>query len=239
VIENIHLWAITPTYAVIYALLSWVVLCWERIWFGTESRKKSHSIRALLSRMIRHVFLMIYAFLGIFLLDVVIRICFSGLISYGRFGYVAAPVILCSGLGILYIVRCGFVAPAWTTLASLWGMVGAYLYITASGSGHLLREALYAGAGITIILGALDAIIRTSKSRAGNHRGRLEDGTRPKEPDVYRGRDQWAIESSLPLWDLSRAYNRVMNAKVYTIILLLLSIELVLLFEGRSLLYWL
>lgn len=218
------MWAITPTYAVIYGLLSWVLLCWERIWLGAEPRKPANPVLALLFATIRRVFLLAYAFFGMYLLDIAARICFSGLIGYGRVGYIAAPVALSVSLGVLYIVRCAGIAPAWMDLAAFGGMAGVYLFMTVHGSGDGLRSALYVGVGIAMVSSVVDALFRNGKTLMPN------SGAVPR---------QWSPAMSGPLWDWSPTYKRMMDTKVYIGILVLLSVELVLLMEGGSLLYWL
>ena len=112
-------------------------------------------------------------------------------------------------------------------LAAFGGMAGAYLCMTMNGSGDGLRGALYVGVGIAIVSGVVDTWFRSGKS--GKTRMPVS-GSMPL---------RWSLDMSGPLWDWSPMYKRVMNTKVYIGILVLLSVELVLLIEGRSLFYWL
>ncbi|MCK5861528.1 MAG: hypothetical protein KAH38_03520 [Candidatus Hydrogenedentes bacterium] len=201
----------TPIFAVIIGILSWVVFCWVRIWLGSFQVNSNNSLCVLLSSVTRGFFLVLYTFLGIFLLDIAFRICFLDFISYGSFSYVIAPVILCTSLGILYIVKCVFVAPTWTTLLACGGTIGVYLYLSVTAPFQQLDSSLSVGSGLVVIATIID---------------------------VFWTRKRPVIMSP-PLWNVSHKFNRIITAKVYVGILVLFSVELVLLFEGLSLLYWL
>lgn len=194
------MWAMTPATMLILALLSWMVLCWVRIWawgFPVE--------------ILRRVFLSIYAVLGLHLLDVVGRLCFSGLIGFGSFRSVALPVILCAGLGVLYLIWSTFVTPTWPGLLTFLGVGVAYGLMTLNDSSLGLNLPLGVGAGLTLLFNGIDAI-----------RCRRRGGER----------------SSPPMWDWTVPFNRWMKPKTYVFVLLLLCAELVFMVEGRSLLFW-
>ncbi len=212
------MWATSPTYAVIIAYLSWMVFCWIKIWSCGSACGKTHPALAVLFLTVQRVCLVIFAFVGMHLLDIVLRLCFLDLIGYGSFSYIAAPVIFCVFLGVLYIVRCAFTAPAWTTLLAFGGMAGVYLWMSAFAASPRLSAALHAGVSLTVLLTLVDALWRRAV------RARRENGGGVLSP---------------PIWDISPLMGRVTGARGCTAVLLLLSVELVLQFEGLSLLCWL
>ena len=230
------MWAITPTLAIVFAYLSWAVFCLARIWFFPLRPARFGFIAAALALVIRRAFFTIYAFLGLFLLDIMARFCFLGLISYGSFRYVAASVLLCTTVGILYIFRSVFLSPTRKELLAFTGMAGAYLYMSAVAPVPELRVSLFLGLGLSLLL-TFTEILETGVRRRREWK-RWRAGEKDKQ-GVRNETPEGGILFAPPVWDLSRKFSIFAGAKMYIILLILLSAELVLEVEGFSLLCWL
>jgi|GEM_PF-1098517 len=213
-------WVFTPAQIVVTALLSWIGLCWGRIWTFREGLPEVRTLPGFVLHVLRKSVMTGYAFLGMVLLDGAIRICFLDVLSYGKWSYAAAPVLLGVGLGIFYVVRSSFLSPSWTTLATFGAMGVTYLYrtLTASSAGAL-SLALWAGVGLSVALELTDAAGRRARAKRGDMSG--------------------ASIVSPPLWNCSARFYSLVNGKVYAAVLLLLCAELIFRVEGMSLLYWL
>ena len=179
-------------------------------------------------------FWMAYAFMGLWLLDLTIRFCFSGLISYGRFANIAAPAVLCAATAGVYLFRGVFFAPPRGELTAFAGMVAAYLYLTLAKTEPRFRLALYAGIGLTLLAIPMEILA-------------LRFGGVPSGDDKRSGQDQGNVAGSVnglkflppPVWDLSQRVPLFRGWFLYVTLLVLLSVELVLQMEGQTLLGWL
>jgi hypothetical protein len=211
------MWAITPTYAVIIAFLSWALLCWMRIWSAPVTARNPNSVSAA----IRRVFRILFAFLGIYLIDIIVRLLVLDLISYGSFRDIAAPVILCTALGIVYIIRGVLISPDRINLLSFGFMVGAYAWLSATQSYPQLRNSLYLGMGLALFLSIMDMI--------RDRRIRMQDEPGGKEPGAAR------TTLGTPVWDVSHRFAPLTTPIAYVVVLVVISTELVLQFEGLSL----
>jgi len=228
------MWVITPTAVVIYAYLSWALFCLARIWFFPLKPDRLGFAAAALALVIRRIFFTVYAFLGLFLLDIMARCCFLGMISYGGIRYVAASVPLCTLAGMSYLLRGVFFSPTRKELIAFAGMTGVYLYLTAAVPAPALRMALFAGLGFTLFITILDIC---QAARRGGEAKRRQAGRK----DSRGGNAEAAGERIIfapPVWDLSRKLTLFAGAKMYVVLALLLSVELVLELEGYCLFYW-
>ena len=213
------MWMITPTHAVVIALLTWMLLCWIRIWSFTPEEGRLGTLLFAVALVLSGVIRVVYAFFGMYLLDIVFRICFLGMFSPGRLGYIATPILLCIAIGVLYIVCSTFIAPSWVNLLAFGGMALVYLHMTIMVPDPQLRIALHVGIALALIFGFIELSIKWRENRQF-----------PSSESVL---------SSQPLWDLSHKFNYFAATKPYAIVLFLISIEFVLELEGMSLLYWL
>ena len=226
------MWTITPTSSVLIVLLSWMLLCWIRIWIPMIVPAGSGIIYSGVSLLISRPLRMLYAYLGIFLLDIAFRICFSGVISYGCLGYVAVPVLLCAVIGALYVFCSTFIAPSRTTLLAFGGMLSVYLYLSVAMPLSELRISLTTGIILTLFFCFFEIF------RAVMKRG-VESGEQEKDrADGHGETDLNCIVFAQPLWDISSKFNYLTGTKIYIAVLILISVEFVLQIEGISLLYW-
>ncbi len=216
------MWLITPTSAVVVVFLTWVLLCWIRIWSFTPGSGRFGIVCAAGLHVIRGMIRVVFAFFGLYLLDIVVRICFLDMFSYGRLGYVFVPILLCAGLGIAYIFCSTFIAPSWATLLAFGIMACIYLYLTIKTPSAELRTALYIGMIPALLFSSVEILWTAMKGRA------LYDQTTEK-----------SVTFSRPLWDLSRKFKYLAGAQIYAIMLIVITLELILQFEGMSLLFWL
>ena len=162
----------------------------------------------------------------------------SSRLSATETSYVAAPVFLSTGLGLLYILRL-LVAPDWKTVLSFGGMTAAYFYTTMTGSFQELYIPLVVGIGLIIGSNVLDIIWRRKEILGSNAGVRKEDAPTTAKRHFDRI-SRWPNAAlSKPFWDVSSRVGCIADTRFYIIVLALLSAELVLLFEGLSLLFWL
>lgn len=228
------MWMITPTFSVVIVLLSWMLLCWIRIWSFTPGPGRLGSLCSAVLRVTGGVIRVLYAFIGMYLLDIMARICFLDLFSYGRFGYIATPVLLCLIVGTFYIICSTFVAPSWTTLLAFGGMALPYLYLTTRVPSPELRTALYFGISLSLFFSFVELF------RAGVKWGTKRTRSETRETgELHEAASSNNLLFFQPIWDLSSKFRFLKSAKVYALVLIIISIEFVLQFEGLSLLYWL
>lgn len=220
------MWLITPTHAVVIVFLTWVLLCWVRIWSFTPGQGRLGTLLSAVLTPVRGVVRVLFAFFGMYLLDIVIRICFLGMFSYGRLGYIIVPILLCIVLGASYIFCSTFLKPSWATLLAFGGMAPVYLYMTIMLPTPELRISLYVGVVLALVFSVIE-IVWVGITWGTTHK---QDSTNNLSN---------AVVFSRPIWDLSRKFTFLAGAKVYVYGLILITAELVLQFEGMSLLYWL
>jgi len=224
------MWLITPTHAVVIVFLTWVLLCWIRIWSFTPGPGRFGIVCAAGHHLIRGAIRVLFAFFGMYLLDIVIRICFLDMFSYGRLGYVIVPILLCAGLGIAYIFCSTFIAPSWTTLLAFGFVASTYLYMTLKMPEAELRIALYIGMALVLPLACVEIVWATLKGHVANKKSTGQDTDNreqtPKKHDIF----------SRLLWDISPRFKFLKGAKIYAIMLIVITLELILQFEGMSLL---
>jgi hypothetical protein len=224
------MWLITPTSAVVIVFLTWVLLCWIRIWSFTPGSGRFGIVCAAGHHVIRGAIRVLYAFFGMYLLDIVIRICFLGMFSYGRLGYVIIPILLCAGLGIAYIFCSSFIAPSWATLLAFGVVASTYLYMTLKMPEAELRIALYVGVALVVPLTCVEIVWTILKGHVANKKS-----TGQNTDDLGQTTEKHDIFSRL-LWDISPRFKFLKGAKIYAIMLIIITLELILQFEGMSLL---
>jgi hypothetical protein len=223
------MWAFSPTLLVIVGTIACVMLLWGQIWFDKQN-KTGEKYTCPIFLLFRGVFLTFMAFIGVFLLDGVIKLYFTDLLSYGSLKYIIATSILCTGLGILLIIGAVFIAPTWKTFLAFGIMLVAALYIDiASISDNSLEYTDFLlipfsiGLGIELILTPSDLFYRvlSRKERSKISFKRLQEALSP------------------PLWDKSPRFKKIFNTKAYLITFAVFVVELILLFEGLDYLIWL
>jgi hypothetical protein len=230
--EAADMWTYSPTLVVIVGTITLVLVLWGHTWFDKQ-RREGEGYTCVLVLMGRNLFHAVFAFAGLFLIDAVLRICFSSVVSFGSFTrYALASVILCSVLGIMLILGTVFITPTWKTLAVFFVMLGSFLFVTISsfsGAGQVeFEDLLYViatGAGLEAILDIVDLVVGFAKKKK-------------KGEKVNILKDSGSVFSP-PLWDLSLRFKKIMNVKVYLVLFAFFCAELILLFEGMSLLSWL
>lgn len=220
------MWLITPTSAVVIVFLTWVLLCWIRIWSFTPGSGRFGIVCAAGHHVVRGMIRVTFAFFGLYLLDIVVRICFLDMFDYGRLGYVLAPILLCAGLGIAYIFCSTFITPSWATLLAFGIMACIYLYLTIKTPSAELRTALYISMIPALLFSSVEIFWTAIKGRA------LYDQAKAQTMENN-------VTFSRPLWDLSKKFKCLAGAQLYAIMLIVITLELILQFEGMSLLFWL
>ncbi len=227
------MWLITPTHAVVIVFLTWVLLCWIRIWSFTPGQGRFGIVCAAGHHIIRGAIRVLYAFFGMYLLDIVIRICFLDMFSYGRLGYVLVPILLCAGMGIAYIFCSTFIAPSWITLLVFGVVTSIYLYMTIKMPAAELRIALYTGVALVLPLTCVEIVWAIFKGNAANKKSNEQNTDNrkqaPERHDIF----------ARFLWDISPKFTFLKGARIYVIMLIVITVELILQFEGMSLLFWL
>lgn len=227
------MWAMTPTFAVIIVFLSWMLLCLIRTWSfppGPHAGFVHFSLHFCLGRF----FQVFYAFTGLYLLDMAFRFSCLGLISHGRFGNIAAPLLLCVLIGSLYIL-CGILAAPTRSMLLVFGiMASVYLYMTSVIPAPELRLALFIGWAAAMPLTFFEIV------RAGL---RLRSTRRSEIPRLNRQAGHRTLSAtkhvfSPPAWDLSNTLPCSAGGKTYAFILALIGVEFVLQFEGMTLFLW-
>ena len=225
---------ITPTHAVVIVFLSWMLLCLIRIWSFTPGQGRFGVLVSVVLRITGGVLRVLYGFFGLYLLDIVARICFLDMFSYGRFGYIATPILLCLVVGTLYIVSSTFVAPSWATLLAFGGMATTYLYMTTMIASPELRISLYVGISLSLFFSFIELFRAAMKWGATHRRSETREAGSLHEEASSNG-----LIFFRPIWDLSCQFRFLESAKGYALVFIVISIEFVLQFEGMSLLYWL
>ena len=233
------MWTFTPTFAITIAFLSWVVFCWLRIWFYTPQWTRRSFIASACVLVAHRIFFTCYAFAGLFLLDIVARLCFSNLVSYGSLSYLAAPALLCALPGALYLFRTTLLAPTPKELLGFAGMFVTYLYVSMAAPIPDLRAALFTGLSLMLLFTAADigkGALQWKRKGADEKAKEAEDAADNGMPDLKTESSRVLVS---PIWDLSHKFRAFSGAKLYFVVLLLLSAEFLLQLEGRSLLCWL
>lgn len=160
------------------------------------------------------------AFYGIFMIDFVVKIGFTGILSYGNISYHLGALILCGLLGVILLMGTVFSAPTFKSLISFLTVLGYYIYrywidydILATSEEGYLYEPLLVILPIIILLNiAIDSIFLTLK----------------KNPYKLK-----------PLWDISAKFKEKINLKFIVILWILFSVEVILKMEGLGLLFFL
>jgi hypothetical protein len=223
------MWTFSPSLVVIVGTIFSASLIWNRIWYGkiSQSEQKSHHPVYLIGRGIGRT---LYAFVGLLLLDSVLRICFSNLLSYGHFKYALSSVILGIFFGIYLLIGTVFMAPTWKTLVTFIAMVGAmvYLGILSITSEDVDYTDLIL---ITLAVGLIMEIIENVGDFL--YRSKRQDGT---QKIVL---SQIFTTVSPPLWNTSKKLSSLFTLKIYFIIFMIFFFELMLLFEGLTIFVWL
>lgn len=220
------MWAVTPTFSLIYAYFSWAGFCLARIWFFSLNPYRFGWFSALPALVLRRLFYTLYGFLGLWLLDLTARFVFSGLISYGSFLNIAAPALLCAAIGGLYVFRGMFFAPSRGELIAFSGMTAVYLYLTLVVPDPPLKSALYAGGGMVLAAIPVELLERLLRRR------RLVGMGAGQEKSEEEVRARTLVR---PLWDLTGRIRLFDGWALYCFVLLLLAVELVLQLEGYTL----
>jgi len=244
-LEEIQMWTYSPTLCIAVGTVTCVLVLTGQVWFDKQRRTgKDYDCAIVLTgrRMMRALL----AFMGMFLIEAAVRICLSPLIGFGSFArYALASVILCILLGILLVIGTVFVAPTWKTLTVFFAMLGAILAMSIAsytgadqvGYEHLLYAGV-AGIGSTLVLDIVDFSIGLAKRMklAGEKPG---TNSKEKSHETARLFKNPGEIMARPIWDTSRAFKLVLDTRLHVVMLALFSAELVLLFEGLSLLFWL
>ncbi|MHA1369327.1 MAG: hypothetical protein ACTSWN_04735 [Promethearchaeota archaeon] len=250
------MWTYSPTFAVIVGTITCVVLLWANIWFD-KVRRTGKKYTSAVYFFGRRMFYVIFAYLGLFMIDMVLRICFSSIVSFGNFAkYALSAVILCSILSIVLIIRTIFTAPTWKSLIVFFVMlVGTFsLTIFSFMGGDVNSEdmfyILYVGLGLEVVLNLIDffhSILKRKKKGESIKLQIVQKKKKPKkESDKGKGKENEEIIIirdlstllSPPLWDLSRNFKKIFNMRTYILLFAFFCAELILLFEGLSLLCW-
>lgn len=222
------MWTFSPSLVVIIGAIFSASLIWNQIWFGkiSQSQQKFHLVY-LIARGIGRTS---YAFIGLLLLDSVLRICFSNLIFYGHFKYIFASVILGSAFGLYLLIGTVFMAPTWKTLAIFISMVGTMvvlgvlsIYSENIDYTDLIFITISFGLGVGLIVNIVD-ILYQNKQKNQTLKLKFSQVTQIQTP---------------PLWDISLKFSQYFSVKIYFIIFIIFFFELMLLFEGLTMFVWL
>ena len=216
------MWAITPTFSIIIAFISWGVFCWAHIWFFSLPSKDNDFFVTAVFLLIRRIFYVIYTMIGLILLDSIFRILFLHPISYGSFRYIAAPILLCTTVSLIYLFRSAFIAPAWSELLVFLVMAGIYLFLSPSSLLPPWRSPLAAGIVLSTIFTVADLISGRQYHRKKNPESSAKPGFLPP-----------------PAWDISQRCSFLFGAALPVILMISLSLELILHLEGLSFFPWL
>jgi len=242
--EEETMWTYSPTISVAIGTITMVLVFSGQIWFDKKRREgKDYDCAIVLTgrRMVHATF----AFMGLFLIDAVLRMCLSNIVSFGNFArYALAAVLLCSVLGALLVIGTIFTAPTWKTLVVFFAMLGATLSLTiASFTGETqieFQHVFYAGAAgvaLTLVLDVVDFFHALAKKikRDGNTTDNDQKGRQREILALFKNP---AAIMSQPLWDASKRLGKLMNTRVFLVVFALFCAELIMLFEGMSLLVW-
>jgi hypothetical protein len=237
-----NMWTFSPTLMVIIGTVACFMLLWGQIW-GDKQNKTGEKYTCPVFLVFRCGFLTAMAFIGIVLLDGAVRLCVQDLLSYGSFKYILAAVILCTGLGIFLIIGAVFIAPTWKSIVSFGVMFVIALIIAVLSYSEANIEYTdflivppCIGIGVNLILNITELIYLafTRKTRSEKSTEKSTKNTLPSKI----GFKQLQQILSPPLWDVSNRFKKIINTKVYIIILIVFATELILLFEGMTYFVW-
>ena len=212
----------SPLLVMIIATITCVFLLWSRVWCGKVDINRSKITPITLGRGFFHIF---FAALSLFLLDAVYRLIFADLLKYGHYKYLLATVLICILYSLYLMMGTVFLAPTWKTLVTFFIMsiVSISLLIVSLSDAsidltQIVIILLLTGVGVEILLGVFD-IVHLKKAPEG------EEGKRN-------------ARISAPLWDLSQKLQPIFSTKGILVIFGCCAVELIFLFEGTTLFYW-
>ena len=210
----------TPILVMIIVTVTCVSLFILRFWFGRMeiTPEKLSLINA--GRGLGHIF---YATLSLFLLDIIYRLINTELLSFGHPKYYLTAVILTSIYCAYLMIGTVFSAPTWKTIVTFIAMCSASVFVLISSKTDeaigVLEVGLYpfiTGVAVEVILNIVDISMKQKKAPA-----------------------EGKLSLSKPLWNLSDKLHPIYSIKGMVGMYLMFCAELILLFEGTTMLYWL
>ncbi|MHA1339129.1 MAG: hypothetical protein ACTSRZ_03830 [Promethearchaeota archaeon] len=211
-----NIFTITPIFGIVFGFLMIGIAVIAMVW---NYKIRVPSKIKPLYKGIRGLLFTSGAFIGLLLLDIVIKIGFLGVLSIGNINYHLGALILMTILGISFLLMCVFAAPTLKTIIIFAGVVAVYIYlywINPSFATYEYEKAFYYPL-YYIIPWALFVEIIFILFNLVKKRNILEEKR---------------------LWDISKKLKKIFNLKFAFILWLAFSVEVILKMEGLDIFFW-
>lgn len=209
---------ITNFIAIFFAIVLQTLLLSAYLMWAPKSRKVEESYTCWLVLGLRGIAFVFYCFIGLMFFDTSIKILFLGALGYGNITHHIASCVLLLILGFEFVLGAAFVAPTLKTLSTFGVIIVFFIYSWEISPVDIIED--YVVMLTPAFYGLIYLIVITL----------IYEMYRKMKPEGFEDKE---------LWNFERKFKSIFNWKFNLVMWALVFAELMLLFDGFTLLFWL